>query len=210
MIRLCALALCAAIIVPVSAATTWREKSLYTAGSELKAGDVIVVSVGDVTRMTFSMNINSKSASNISSNPDVNITGFLPKVSADKKSTTVDGLDLQGKGNFNIEIAAMITARTPDGKYQVQGTKEYVFNGVSNRFEVSDMVDPAMLNGRSVRSSDVVNFRLSVATSKQGLGIAVQRPPLKDKETPKAELTDAEKQKLIIDYLTKMLSELSR
>jgi hypothetical protein len=38
----------------------------------------------------------------------------------------------------------------------------------------------------------------------------LQRPPLKENETPKAELTDAEKQKIIIDYLNKMLGELTR
>jgi len=200
----------ASFILPVSAATLWREKSLYSAGSELKTGDVIVVAVGDITRMRFSMSVTSKSSSNLSSNPDLNITGFLPKVNADKKSVTGDELDLQSKGDLNVEIAAVITARTADGKYQVQGTKEYIFNGVSNRFEVSGLVDPVLLNGRNIKSSDIVNFRLNISGSKQGLGPAIQRAALKPDETPKAELTNDEKQKLIIDYLTKMLSELSR
>lgn len=208
--RVLALIILAAITAPVSAATLWREKSLYSAGQELKVGDVIVVAVADISKMSFSMNMNSKSSSSISSNPDVNITAFLPKVVADKKSTTSDTTELKNKSDLNIEIAAAVIARTPEGKYQIRGTKEYVFNGVSSRFEVSGTVDPAMLNGRTVRSSDVVGFRLVVSGTKEGLGMAITRAPLKEGELPKAELTDAEKQKIIIDYLTKMLGELSR
>lgn len=198
------------IAVPSFGASLWREKSLYTAGQQLKTGDVIVIAVDDITRMRFTMNVNSKNSSNVSSTPDVNITGFLPKVSADSKTATADLTDLQGKGDLNIEIAAQVAGQTADGKYQVQGVKEYVFNGVSNRFEVSGIIDPALMNGRSIRSTDVVNFRLGVSGTKEGLNLNIQRPALKPDETPKAELTNDEKQRLIIDYLTKMLSELSR
>ncbi|MGL4368951.1 MAG: flagellar basal body L-ring protein FlgH [Spirochaetota bacterium] len=205
----CFLVLCACAL-PAAAATVWREKSLYTASTQLAAGDVVVVAVEDITNLRFTMNVESKSASDISSNPDATITGFLPKVSADKKSTTADSSSLQGKGNINIEIAARITARTAEGKYQVEGIKEYLFNGVSTRFEVSGIVDPALMSGRSIRSTDIVNFLLTVSGTKQGLGLNIQRPPLKENDTPNADLTDAEKQRIIIDYLTKMLSELSR
>jgi len=202
------------ILLSVSAAafsaTIWKERNLYKTGDDLKAGDVIVVRVDDITRMSFTMTMNSKSGTTISSNPDVNITGFLPKVSADKKTTSNDTTDLSSKGNLSIDIAAQITAKNNDGTYAIRGVKEYSFNGVANRFDVSGSVDSALLNGRMVRSSDVVNFRLLVATTKQGIDMNLQRPPLKENETPKAELTDAEKQKIIIDYLNKMLGELTR
>ncbi|HEY1406146.1 MAG TPA: hypothetical protein VF857_06010, partial [Spirochaetota bacterium] len=77
-------------------------------------------------------------------------------------------------------------------------------------FTVAGTLDPVLLAGRVIRSSDIVNFRLTVDTTKQGLGLNVTRPPLQPNETPKAELTDAEKQRIIIDYLNKMLNELSR
>ena len=198
------------IAFPALGASLWRERSMYSAGQQLKTGDVVVVSVDDITNMRFTMNVNSKNSTNVSSTPDVNITGFLPKVSADRKTENSDKTDLQGKSNLNMEIAAQITAQNPDGKYQVQGSKEYIFNGVSNRFEVSGIIDPALMNGRSIRSADIVNFRLAVSGTKQGLDLNIQRAPLKPDETPKAELNDAEKQRLIMDYLTKMLSELSR
>jgi flagellar basal body L-ring protein FlgH len=194
----------------LQSATLWRDRSLYSSGRDLKVGDVVVVRVNDITRMRFNITMNSKSESNVSSNPDVNITGFLPKITADKKTTAADTTELTSKGDLAIDVAAQITARANDGTYTIQGRKEYSFNGVASRFDVSGTLDPALLNGRVIRSSDVVNFRLVIATTKQGIGINIQRPPLAAGETPKAELTDTEKQQIILDYINKMLNELSR
>jgi len=191
-------------------ASLWRDRNLYTAGQDIKVGDVVVVRVDDITRMRFNMTVNSKTSSNVTSNPDVNITGFLPKIASDKKTTAADATELASKGDLSIDIAAQITARGNDGKFTIQGVKEYSFNGVLSRFTVAGIMDPALLNGRVIRSGDVVNFRFTIDTTKQSLGIAVRREPLKADETPKAELTQEEKQRIIIDYLNKMLNELSQ
>lgn len=198
------------VAATVEGASLWRDRNMYTAGQDIKVGDVIVVRVDDITRMRFNMTVNSKTGANVTSNPDVNITGFLPKIAADKRTTTNDTTELTSKGDLAIDIAAQLTARGNDGKFTIQGIKEYSFNGVVNRFTVGGTLDPALLNGRMIRSSDIVNFRLTVDTTKQGLGLNVTRPPLKADETPKAELTDQEKQRIIIDYLNRMLNELSR
>jgi flagellar L-ring protein FlgH len=197
-------------VIPLLSASLWRDRNLYKAGESVKVGDVIVVRIDDVTNLTFTMNSNSRSSSDVSSNPDVNITGFLPKINADKKTTTQDRTELSSKGRLTVDIAAQLTARANDGTFTIRGVKEYFFNGVANRFEVSGSVDPALINGRTVSSGDVVNFRLLIAASKQGINMDLKRDPLKPNETPKAELTAEEKQKIILDYLNRMLNELTR
>jgi flagellar basal body L-ring protein FlgH len=194
----------------LNAASLWRDRNIYKSGESIKVGDVITVRIDDLTNLQFSMNSNNRSSSDVSSNPDVNMTGFLPKISADKKSTTQDKTELSSKGRLTLDIAAQITNRANDGTFAIRGIKEYSFSGVANRFEVSGSVDPALVNGRIVRSGDIVNFRLNIATTKQGLNMNIQRPALKQDETPKAELTNQEKQRIIIDYIEKMLNELTR
>jgi flagellar basal body L-ring protein FlgH len=194
----------------LNAASLWRDRNIYKSGESIKVGDVITVRIDDLTNLQFSMNSNNRSSSDIASNPDVNITGFLPKISADKKTTTQDKTELSSKGRLTLDIAAQITNRANDGTFAIRGIKEYSFSGVANRFEVSGSVDPALVNGRVVRSGDIVNFRLNISTTKQGLNMNIQRPALKQDETPKAELTNQEKQRIIIDYIDKMLNELTR
>jgi flagellar basal body L-ring protein FlgH len=194
----------------LSAASLWRDRNIYKSGESIKVGDVITVRIDDLTNLQFSMNSNSRTSSDIASNPDVNITAFLPKISSDKKSTSQDKTELSSKGRLTLDIAAQITNRANDGTFAIRGLKEYTFSGVANRFEVSGSVDPALVNGRTVRSGDIVNFRLNISTAKQGLNINIQRPALTPDQTPKAELTNDEKQKIIIDYISKMLGELTR
>lgn len=194
----------------LAAASLWRDRNMYKSGESIKVGDVITVRIDDLTNLQFSMNSNSRTSSEIASNPDVNITAFLPKVSSDKKSTSQDRTELSSKGRLTLDIAAQITNRANDGTFAIRGIKEYSFSGVANLFEVSGAVDPALVNGRTVRSGDIVNFRLNIATVRQGLNMNIQRPALTPDQTPKAELTNEEKQKIIIDYIEKMLNELTR
>ena len=73
---------------------------------------------------------------------------------------------------------------------------------------VTGMVDPALLKGRIIDSRNVANFSLTITGVKQG--VAVTRPALKKDEQASANLTEEEKQKIIIDYLERMLGELTR
>jgi flagellar basal body L-ring protein FlgH len=138
-----------------------------------------MIDVNDVSQMRFSMELKGKNAASVSSNPDVNITGFLPKVAADRSVDNTDNMTLSGRGNMKLEIAAVVGAPTAEGLFPLQGTREYRFNGASNLFTVTGLVAPAMLRGRRISSNNVLNFRLDVRGTRQGLNLPLQRnhPP---------------------------------
>lgn len=198
------------IATPLLSRSIWRDRNIYSSSDALQIGDIVVVVIEDVSQMRFTYNIQNESNTKITSNPDVNITGFLPKVSADKDITNKDEIKLSGNGNLNISVASTVTRQEPNGNYTVQGIKEYVFNGVSSRFTVSGIINPALLNGRKIKSNDITNFNLNIRGYKQGLGLNITRAPLQEGETVKSELTETEKQQIITDYLQKMINELSR
>jgi flagellar basal body L-ring protein FlgH len=198
------------VITSLTAKTIWRDRNIYSAGEELQVGDIITVVIEDVSRLRFDISVKSDTATQVASNPDVTITGFLPKISADKEITNNDTVAVSGRGDLRLDLAALITGRAANGNYNIQGSKQYIFNGVSNRFTISGIINPGLLKGRAIRSKDIVNFRLNIVGSKQGLGLTITRPPLKEGETVKTELTEQEKQQIVIDYLQKMIQELSR
>lgn len=202
----------ALLLVAVSALakTIWKDKNIYSSGESLQVGDIISIYVDDISQMKFSMSLADNSTVSITSNPDPNLTGFLPKVSANKKINNSDKTDVAGKGNLKIIIGGRVTRKLNDGKFEFNGNREYSFNGVVNRFTVSGLIDPAYLKGRAVYSNNIANFRLEIRGLKEAAGIGVARPPLKEGESASQTLTEAEKQKIIIDYLNKMLKELSR
>jgi len=89
----------------------------------------------------------------------------------------------------------------------VAGSRTYTFNGVTNIITVTGLVDPALMKGRVIDSNSVADFTLEVRGLKQGINI--QRLPLKKDEKADTALTEQEKQLIIIDYLKKMLGELT-
>lgn len=188
----------------------WKGGNIYLSEGNLNVGDIVVVKINDVSQLKFSMSLESDNSINIVSNPDTNITGFLPKVSSDKKIDSGDNTNFSGTGNLKVSIAARITNRLRDGKYRINGTRSYSLNGIINRFNVSGIIDPALVSGRSVMSKDIADFNLSIRGSKEVSGIDIKRGELEEGESAELKLTEEEKQTIILDYLNKMLRELNR
>ena len=205
-----ALSTCVIIIVSglaLNAKTIWQDKNPYASAGNIRVGTVIVVTVNDITDMRFNLTLGSRVNSTVSSNPDVTITGFLPKVSANRKFSDDDTTQFTGRGKFSFSIATRVLNRV-GAMLNVAGSRTYTFNGVTNIVTVTGLVDPALLKGKSIDSSNVVDFTLELRGVRQGINIA--RPPLKQGETASSSLTEQEKQQIITDYLRKMLGELTK
>lgn len=202
----------AALLLPAGTAgkTIWTDKNIYSSGENLKAGDIISVQIEDISQMRFTMNLNDSNTLSINSNPDPNLTGFLPKVNANRSVKNNDQTSVSGRGNLNIVIGSRVVRRLNDGKYQIAGTREYSFNGSTSRFTVSGVIDPASVKGGIIRSAEIADFRLEIRGLKEVPGINIARPPLKKDETASPALTEEEKQRIIIEYLNRMLKELGR
>lgn len=200
------------IFIPkmVSSRSIWNDRNIYTSGTNLKVGDVIVVNINDISQLKFNITFNNDNSYNIVSNPDSTITGFLPKISSNKKLSSSDKADFSGKGGLNISIASRVTNRLGDGKLTITGAREYSFNGKINRFIVSGIVDPELVKGRSVLSKNIADFKLEIRGLLERGNINIERAGLKEGEASSADLTEEEKQKIITDYLNKMLREINR
>lgn len=188
----------------------WKDKNIYSASENLQVGDILVLNIDDISQMNFNLTLNNKNSFSISSIPDTNITPFLPNVSSDKTIDRGDNINISGKGNLKISIASRITERLNDGKHRIAGFREYIFKDTTNRFIVSGIIDQASVNGRIIRSSDVADFRLEIDTFTKGSGMKIKKQKLEEGKSTVAELSEEEKEKLIMDYLERMLNELSR
>ncbi len=207
-----AIIVAAVIILPLSlnSKTIWKDINIYSSGAGLRVGDILIVDVMDISKLKFNMTLKDENSFNIASNPDANITAFLPKVSSDRKIKSGEKSSFSGNGNLSVSIASRITQRLGDGKFRIDGTREYIFNGILNRFKLSGIIDPAFVKGRTVRSKDIADFRLDIRGLKEKGAIGIERPKLGEDESASTSLTEEEKQVIILDYLNKMMKELSR
>jgi len=191
-----------------SSASIWKERNIYSSSNRLAVGDIIIVYINDVGSMQFALDLKNNSNSTVTTNPDVTITAFLPKVSGSKSLSANDKTDFSSKTSMTFTVAARVTALQRGGKYRVVGIRTYAVNGVIHRLTVSGTVDPALLDGRRILSNTIANFRMEIRGTKETFPI--KRDPLKKEDKADTKLTEEEKQKIIIDYLQKMVGELTR
>jgi flagellar basal body L-ring protein FlgH len=189
--------------------TVWQERNLYSSAESLKQGDTVTVVVNDIARLRYDLSVDNKSTSAVSAEPDQTITAFLPKVSSSKDINNSDSVQVNSRSNMTLTIAATVTGRAANGNYTLQGNRQYVVNGVASGLAVTGEINPQSLRGTKVLSDNVVNFRMVITTTKQGLGLNLTRQLAPD-AAASPDLTEAEKQTIITDYLQKMLDELTR
>lgn len=195
--------------VRTDAQSVWRDRNIYSSQETIRVGDIIVVGINDLQRMRFNLTMKSKSVQDVTSNPDVNITGFLPKIKTDRTADNNDSLAVDSRNNLAMNIASVVTG-AQGRNFVIAGVREYVINGVSTRFAVTGLVDPSLVSGGTVRADNVVNFRLDVTTTKRGMGLNLTRPELAPDGKADSTLTEQEKQRIILDYLNRMMEEMTR
>ncbi len=191
-----------------SGKSIWVDRNHFSSGGALNIGDIIVVNVDDMSSLQFTLSLKNTSDSSTTSSPDVTITGFLPKIQGSRNIKNNDATTFNGKGRFSFSIASRIQKREQGGKFTVAGSRTYSFNGVTSTVAIRGIIDPALIKGRNIDSRSVADFRIEIRSTREGFRL--QRPALKDDEKAEVKLTEAEKQRIIIQYLEKMLNQLSR
>ncbi len=191
----------------LNAKSIWRDRNPYASEGDINVGAVVLVNINDISDMTFTVSTSDRSDGTVSSNPDMTITGFLPKVSADRKIRSDNSTKFSGKGKMSLSIAARVLERVGP-LWSVAGSRTYSFDGAATIITVTGLVDPALVKGRTVDSGNVADLTMEIRGVKRG--VQIQRAAPGEGETADATLTEQEKQRIIVDYLQKMLGELTR
>ena len=201
---------CALILIPIVlySRSIWVERNLYSSADNLNIGDVITVVVNDVSRLQFEVSLKNNTSNSVDSNPDVNITGFLPIVSGNRSTKSGNDLNYSERRRMTFSIGTRIQAIDPNGRLTIAGTRVYSFSGTSNTVTVNGVIDPNKIRDGAVDSADIADFRLNIVASSDG--IRIQRPPLGEDETGELTLTEQEKRDMLIRYFEEMINALER
>lgn len=189
-------------------ATIWQDKDVYSTDTNLQVGDIIIVNVNDFSKLKFDVALNNNTSTDIISNPDMTITGFLPKISANKNIKNNESTNFNGNSKIDISIAARVTEKQNNGFSVINGVRVYTFNGVTNTIQVAGVIDPKLLNSGSIDSGMIADFRIQITGRKEGL--TIRKAQVAEGEKAFTDLTEPEKQQIVIDYLEKMIRELTR
>ncbi len=190
------------------ARTIWVDRNPYATPGVLQGGDIVVVKIDDISNLRFNVELGRTSDADVSSEPDQTITGFLPRANARSSFNKQENTRLRGRGNLNISIAARVLNRAGERNYAIAGSKTYTLDGNTHIISISGIISPASMDGMEIDSNRVADFTLEVQSIRQGFNL--QRDAPGEDENATAELTEAEKQRIIVDYLNRILSELTQ
>ncbi len=193
--------------VSLEAKTLWQDSNPYSPENRLNIGDVILVEIDDLSKMKFTFKIRGNKKSEVNSSPDMTITGFLPKVGATSNTNSDKTIDFSHDGRLNLLMSTRITGKTGN-KFNITGSRTYQLNGQLNRIVMTGLLDPVFLKGRKIESRYISDIRINIRSTEREFNL--KRQALKGDEKAAAELTEQEKQQILIDYLQKMLGELTR
>lgn len=196
------------LVLPLIHASIWRDRDIYSSDANLQVGDIVIVTIRDFSKFQFDVKLNNTSASDITSNPDVTVTAFLPKISANKNFKNNELTTFSGNSKIQVAIATRITERQNNGYTVITGTRTYSFNGITNTLAVRGVIDPKMINGGVIDSEYVADFTIQITGRKEGL--TIRKNQVAEGENVNTQLTEQEKQQIVIDYLEKMIRELTR
>jgi len=189
-------------------ATIWKDKDVYSTDKNLQVGDIIIVNVKDLSKLKFDIALTNNTSSDVKTNPDMTITGFLPKISSNKNIKNNESTNFSGNSKIDISIAARVTEKQGNGFSVLNGARIYTFNGVTNTIQVTGIIDPKLLNAGSIDSDHIADFRIQITGRKEGL--TIRKGQVTEGNKAGTELTEPEKQQIVIDYLEKMIRELTR
>jgi len=190
------------------AATIWQDKDIYSTDKNLQVGDIIIINIKDFSKLKFDIALSNNTSTDITSNPDMTITGFLPKISSNKNIKNNESTNFTGNSKIDFSMAARVAEKQANGFSAINGVRIYTFNGVTNTILVTGIIDPKLLNAGEINSEQVADFRIQITGRKEGL--TIRKAPLAEGEKVTIDLTEPEKQQIVIDYLEKIIRELTR
>ena len=194
--------------VSASAATIWKDKDVYSTDKNLQVGDIIIINVRDFSKLKFDVALGNNSSTDIASNPDMTITGFLPKIASNKNIKNNESTKFTGNSKIEFSIAARVTEKQNNGLSVISGSRIYTFNGVTNTIQITGIIDPKLLNAGEINSEQIADFRIQITGRKEGL--TIRKGQVAEGEKAGVELTEPEKQQIVIDYFEKIIRELTR
>lgn len=145
--------------------------------------------------------------------PDTGLTDILKPAATDGSIVNKDTIQLRLRARIKFKMAVTITAAPQNGMLEFQGTKNLAHeNGkVQQNIRISGRLHPKDIAGnRSINSADVADLAITIqgAPVARSKNIQMKQTTAPDGTvTPAAELSEQEKQQLLLDYINKVLGE---
>ncbi|EMY77525.1 flagellar L-ring protein FlgH [Leptospira weilii serovar Ranarum str. ICFT] len=192
----------------------WTDKNPYSIRQSIKVGSPIYVKIRNGLQAEFELESNADETLTLKAMPDKKIVPDIPSYNNDRTITRKNKGKIKSLGKVKGNLTALVTAVDPNtGLLNIQGQKVNLINGEENSLTLSGTVSPEFVEKDSSIDADKianlqVNFSGRIKPRQVTPPIVLKTVTNPDGSvTTKAELSEEEKQKLILNHLNRLLGE---
>jgi flagellar L-ring protein FlgH len=199
----------------LSNGSLWKDKNPYSASVEINNGDIIQIVFTEGIKTDYKVEYKSDSNYKIMSNPDKKMIPELNGFEADQSIARNNYGKSKTQGRVIGKMAARIVGLDTNGdNLEIEGRRETRFDNDRQIITVKGTIARKDLGStRSVDSSRVANLEINYIANPTPRNLQNPDVGIKQEQNPdgtttfKAELSEVEKQELILKYMKRMLGE---
>ncbi|WP_061266487.1 flagellar basal body L-ring protein FlgH [Leptospira interrogans] len=192
----------------------WTDKNPYSVRQSMKVGSTLYVKIRNGLQAEFELESNADETLTLKAMPDKKIIPDMPSYNNDRTITRKNKGKIKSSGKIKGNLTVLVTAIDPNtGLLNVQGQKVSVINGEENSLLLSGTVSPEFVEkDLSIDSDKIANLQLNfngkIKPQQVSPLISIKTITNPDGSvTTKAELSEEEKQRLILNQLNRLLGE---
>jgi flagellar L-ring protein FlgH len=193
----------------------WEDKDPYSTGQNLKVGSIIKVELTEDFHTTYFYESNKDDTHTIKSAPDKKLIPEMMSFHSDRSIAQKSNGLLKAKNKVVGYMSVQVTDKEEEsGNFLINGTRIAILDEQLYEVKLSGLVSPMDLQGdKTLSSSSIANLKLEVKSRPNQKTLNdpnLQLKPYKERnnrDINKAEISDEEKQKILLKNLKRMLGE---
>lgn len=193
----------------------WEDHNPFSSTGALQSGQILKLIVDEPMAIDQEYDRNSDSKIVIKMAPDKKITEFLPPANVDKSLTGSSKGRLKSRGRIRFKMAVTVEDVDEGETVHFRGNRLIAYESGKNRQEIviSGKVSKSDVSvKREIKSSSVADLRIEIQGGPVPASKNIQMKTAPDGEpgeppVPSANLSDGEKQQILLEYLNRILGE---
>ena len=201
----------------IAQVSLWQNQNPY--GDNLKAGELLEVKVQEIFNVKVDSKWTSDSQAELSLTPDTKNLPFLSSSEQSKANKKNASAKYRIKDELNFSIPAVIGQPQPGSNlYPIQARKSVIIDLKPTQIVLTGLIHPKYVKNSMIHSKYIAELQLNITSAppiarENTIGLKPPKPEdIKDPNNPpasKAELSEEEKQKILLQHLQRIIGVLN-
>ena len=202
---------------PFGQSSLWQDKSPYV--NDLKAGQMIEVKIDEVFHINIDSKWDTSTKIKFQLSPDTKNLPFMYSSEQSKVKDRQSKARYRIRDRLNFSLQAIVGAPQQNNIYPIQAQKSLIIDLKPTRIRLTGLINPKHVRNDRISSKHIANLNLHILTDpppERDSTIQLKPPKpedIRDPQNPppaKAELSEAEKQKILLKHLQEIIGILNR